>query len=119
MSCLWCLPTLHRLYISRNQIKTIPYALGVLDEIEFEGCVIFSCETTSITKKGNPLEEKFNRLNGSDAMLSFLKAASSGTKKMLTNKIKLVFIGDGGVGKTSLIKSFKRDTKLLPGNHTV
>ena len=67
-------------------------------------------------EKGNPLEKKFNGLEGSEGMLSFLKAASSGTKQMLMKKIKLVFIGDGGVGKTSLIKSFKRDAKLLPGN---
>ena len=49
-------------------------------------------------------------------MLSFLREALKGTKQMLTTKIKLVFIGDGGVGKTSIIKSFKRDTKLVPGN---
>ena len=58
-------------------------------------------------------------MEGSGAMLSFLKAASLGTKRILRKKVKLVFIGDGGVGKTSLIKSFERDSKLLPGNHTI
>ena len=68
-------------------------------------------------QKGNPLEDKFTGLGESKEMLSFLKAASTGTKQMLINKIKLVFIGDGGAGKTSLIKSFERDAKLLPGNN--
>ena len=62
---------------------------------------------------------QFNEVEGSKQMLSFLQAASSGTKQMFTNKVKLVFIGDGGVGKTSLIKSFKRDAKLLPGNFDI
>ena len=61
------------------------------------------------------MEEKFKGLGGSEEMLSFLEAGTLGTKQMLTNKIKLVFIGDGGVGKTSIIKSFKRDAKFLPG----
>ena len=49
-------------------------------------------------------------------MLSFLEAAlSSGTKKLVSKKIKLVFIGDGGVGKTSILKSFERDASLFSG----
>ena len=60
---------------------------------------------------------QFKGLEESSQMLSFLQAASAGTKKMFTKKVTLVFIGDGGVGKTSLIKSFERDAKDQPGNN--
>ena len=62
---------------------------------------------------------QFKGVEGSKQMISFLQAASSGTKQMFTNKVKLVFIGDGGVGKTSLIKSFERDAQHKPGNYPI
>ena len=69
--------------------------------------------------KGNPLDKIFKGIEQGKAMLSFLdEALSSGTKKLATEKIKLVFIGDGGVGKTSLLKSFARDASFFSGTHS-
>ena len=62
------------------------------------------------------MDKNFKGLEESKDMLSFLEAAlTSGTKKMASTKIKLVFIGDGGVGKTSILESFARDAMFFPG----
>ena len=64
--------------------------------------------------EGNPLDARFAGLEESEDMLLFLKSAL-GTSKTVSERIKLVFIGDGGVGKTSILNSFARDTSIFSG----
>ena len=115
-SCVLLLPTLRRLDITRNSIRSIHNAFGKLENIAFNGwCLSISYLFAELTAEGNPLDRSFAGLQNSDDMLLFLEAAlSSGTKK-IASKIKLVFIGDGGVGKTSILKSFARDASFLSG----
>jgi Leucine-rich repeat (LRR) protein len=81
------------LYLADNNLTTVPDALLDLPALE------------DLTLTGNPLISPPPEIaaSGTESVLAFLKARREGASRQWASK--LLVVGEGGVGKTSLIKS--------------
>jgi len=87
--------------ISFNQFTSIPPEILDFDlEIEFED----QLKLNRIYLKGNPLENPPVEIvkKGREAVLNYFKSLEDGKQPL--NEVKVLLVGDGGAGKTSLMK---------------
>lgn len=93
------LRNLRYLDISNNNIETLPEELNDLSSLEE-----FRCDNNPI-KVPPPeiVKEGFNSIKG------YFKSVSDSGKLPL-NEVKVIFVGDGGAGKTSLVKRLATDS---------
>ena len=62
---------------------------------------------------GNPLKEPFASLKTSSELIDFMNSALKGTAEM-NRQIKIFLLGNGGVGKSSLVSACQRNEVNLP-----
>eukprot|EP01087_Luapelamoeba_hula_P024976 TRINITY_DN9696_c0_g1_i1.p1 TRINITY_DN9696_c0_g1~~TRINITY_DN9696_c0_g1_i1.p1 ORF type:complete len:1325 (+),score=299.28 TRINITY_DN9696_c0_g1_i1:269-4243(+) len=103
------LPNLKMLQIENNKFQDLPrFALGAMQSLQ------------SLDIKGNPLNAlscfsaRFKNLmdKGGKDVLAFLRANNDGFEYIY--RMKLMFVGNGNVGKTTLLKNFTGD-KICTG----
>jgi small GTP-binding protein len=95
------LTNLTRLYLTGNQLTALPPEIVELGlEIKWERELWFS----GVTLEGNPLETPPIEIvkKGREAVIDYFKSLE-GEKRAL-NEVKVLLVGDGGAGKTSLVK---------------
>jgi small GTP-binding protein len=95
------LKNLTKLDISGNQLTSLPPEILELDlEIEWEDFWKFNI----IYLKGNPLENPPVEIvkQGKEAVFNYFKSLEF--QKEPLNEVKVLLVGDGGAGKTSLVK---------------
>ncbi|RSM83859.1 GTPase [Kibdelosporangium aridum] len=87
------LTSLETLGLRGNQISSLPSAIADLPRL------------TTLTPSRNPLVSPPPEVaaGGTDSVIAFLKARHAGVVPMWTSK--LLVVGEGGVGKTSLVKA--------------
>jgi internalin A len=87
------LDNLQALYLNRNKLTTVPDALLDLSALE------------QLSLVGNPLASPPPEIaeSGTESVIAFLKARREGASRQWVSK--LLVVGEGGVGKTSLIKA--------------
>jgi len=93
------LKNLTRLDISRNQLTLLPPEILELDlEIEWNDY----WKSNAIYLEGNPLENPPMEIvkQGREAVINYFKSG----EKWPLNEVKVLLVGDGGAGKTSLVK---------------
>jgi internalin A len=103
------LKNLIKLDISSNQLTSLPIEILELDlKIEWEEKCEFS-EFRSIYLHNNPFENPPTEIvkNGREAVLHYFKSLKSEKKRL--NEVKVLLVGDGGAGKTSLVKRLFRE----------
>ncbi|KAF5419007.1 MAG: hypothetical protein C5S49_00980 [Candidatus Methanogaster sp.] len=95
------LVSLTGLDLSSNQLTALPHEIVELGlEIKWERGLIFD----GVNLRGNPLETPPVEIvkKGRDAVIDYFKSLE-GEKRAL-NEVKVLLVGDGGAGKTSLVK---------------
>jgi small GTP-binding protein len=103
ISFLQGLKKLKTLDLRRNKIKELPEAFVHMDmEIDVESGV---SSEGCITLYGNPLETPPIEIitKGREAINTYLRDLKKGLEYPL-NEVKVLLVGDGGAGKTSLVK---------------
>ena len=113
-----CLTRLTRLSFNNNQLTVVPLEIGQLTRLEklwLNGNLLKAIppEITQLTNlrgiwlDGNPdlliPPEILAQHNNAQAILSYLRQRQAGSAHPL-NEAKLILVGQGGVGKTSLVK---------------
>ncbi len=90
------LKNLKELHLDHNLITRLPKELGYLDE------------TIYLDLEGNPLEEQYDLLleRGNAALFSYLRSLENSTPRY---EAKLLLVGEGGVGKSSLIAALRSE----------
>lgn len=94
------LEKLNTLYLIGNKLREIP------NEILF----IKTLETLGIQDnplKSIPIEVIENHINPLTAIRNYVLSLSEGTKNL--NEVKVIIVGDGGAGKTSLLKLLTKE----------
>lgn len=88
------LKNLERLDLARNQLKTLPPELGALENLK------------ELLLEGNPLQSPPPEIvrQGTAATLAYLRELRASTRQWVS---KLLFVGEGGVGKTSLLRALR------------
>ena len=89
------LANLQTLYLARNQLRTLPNSLAALDKLE------------DIDLDDNPLNPALQSAydSGLDALKSYLRSLEAPGGVELLYEAKLVLVGEGDVGKTTLLKA--------------
>jgi Leucine-rich repeat (LRR) protein len=89
---------LTRLNVSANRLETLPYQLSLLPNL--------LSTSDSLDLRQNPLPTIPSEIvaQGSEAIISFLRLVNK--QNAPWRRVKLVFVGDEKVGKTSLLKVF-------------
>lgn len=93
------LTNLNSLNLSKNKIRILPHILGTLKSLK------------TLDVSNNPLHSKDSMIpkeiitSGSETVLKFMKESALHDKEKVF-KMKLMFIGNGNVGKTSLLNCF-------------
>ena len=109
MSPLSGLTSLRKLTLVNNPIKTMPLALTILP-LEMQWKNIFSGADGFITFYNNPLESPPPEIiaQGKEAVRSYLLAQQqAGQQLQALREVKVHLVGDGMVGKTSLLKQLQ------------
>jgi Leucine-rich repeat (LRR) protein len=105
---------LQELYLDNNQLAALPGEIGHIEGLrgkDWNGKSRFSV-------LGNPLPSLPEGLSvNGDAVLDFLKGLLAGAEPC--NEIKIVLVGKGKAGKTSLFHRLKDDTFIPNRPHTV
>lgn len=98
------LSNLDTLNLRDNVISTLPKELGNLPD------------SINLLLDGNPLAEPLPALvaRGTPALLTYLRSLNDGTPQY---EAKLLLVGEGGVGKSSLISALRRES-FLPDRPT-
>jgi hypothetical protein len=91
------LTQLNSLYLSRNQLTSLP------DSISFLSYLI------TLDLDENPLEPELAAAYAQGMKTVFLFLRAKGTQSIVLNEAKLILIGEGEVGKTSLLGSLRGD----------
>lgn len=89
---------LKRLDLSGNALQVVPARLGNLPE------------STEVDLRGNPLVEPFASLyseGGWPALRNYLRSLDSGTGETPAYEAKVLLVGEGGVGKSSLLAALR------------
>ncbi|MHC4880073.1 MAG: leucine-rich repeat domain-containing protein [Planctomycetota bacterium] len=91
------LVALRELYIPNNQLKTLPASLARLEQLR------------ELAVGKNPLNPELIAANkqGIDAVKAYLRAKAE--DQIVLNEAKLILIGEGEVGKTSLLGALRGD----------
>ena len=91
------LSQLQRLYLHNNQITEIPASLAFLSQLQ------------QLYLSENPLNPDLAAAyeQGLDAVMQYLKAKAE--KQIVLNEAKLILVGEGEVGKTSLLGALRGD----------
>ena len=85
---------LQRLDLGKNQLKSLPAELGNLSNLQ------------ELILDGNPLQSPPPEIvkQGTGAVLAFLRELRASTRQWVS---KLLLVGEGGVGKTSLLRALR------------
>ncbi|NJM78344.1 MAG: hypothetical protein HC852_24405 [Acaryochloridaceae cyanobacterium RU_4_10] len=91
------LTQLKELDLSNNQLTSLPEVIGSLAQLKW------------IELYGNPLEPELDAVyeQGDEAVFQFIRAKAE--KSLVLNEVKLILIGEGEVGKTSLLGALRGD----------
>jgi internalin A len=89
------LASLWRLYLSRNQLTSLPASLARLEQL------------LELDLDNNPLNLALNSAYqaGLPALRAYLRSLEEPAKREELYEAKLVLVGEGGVGKTTLLKA--------------
>jgi small GTP-binding protein len=104
------LKQLRSLHLSDNRIRELPEAFIHMEpKADLEG-VYFSFD--GIFLEDNPLERPPMEVvwQGTDAMKAWFRSQEEVPPKQGLNEVKVVLVGDGGSGKTSLVKQLLGET---------
>ncbi|ELU16154.1 hypothetical protein CAPTEDRAFT_163864, partial [Capitella teleta] len=99
------LQNLSELKVAGNRLKELPPDMGLLKKLwnlDFSGCPV---ERTLLAVLGGKARKTV-------AVLSYLKSIKE--EAQLYNRMKLMFVGLQGIGKTSLLKQLRREGKSNP-----
>ena len=90
------LTQLRRLNLDENRLTDLSPSLAKLEQVTLE-------------LHGNPLNPELAEANrqGSESIKTYLRARADG--EVILNEAKLIFVGQGGVGKTSLLAALHGD----------
>ena len=91
------LSRLKALYIGNNQLNTLPESIGQLAELDFLNL--------SETPLNPELAAAYEQ--GTDSVLSYLREKAK--QKIILDEAKLVLVGEGDVGKSSLLGALRGD----------
>jgi internalin A len=106
ISSLQGLSNLTELDLRSNKIRQLPetiFKLGWDMNVDSDSFNPFS-EANQVFLEGNPLEKPPLLIikKGNEAIRAYFKSLEG--KKQILNEVKLLLVGDGGAGKTSLVK---------------
>lgn len=119
------LSSLKELYIGNNVIKTLPLSLSKLKKLEVLFLhnnlittvppeIVFLPRLKSLDLSGNPITMPPLEIcaHGLPAMRNYYEAIQSNQDIVTINHAKVLFLGDAGVGKTSLIKKITHNLNI-------
>jgi small GTP-binding protein len=133
---LWTLPALRRLILSHNQLESIPEAIGDLQDLQvldlsfnklsdLPAALLTLKDLQRLDVRGNPklelppelLESESDVPNAHQILNYYFRTTQESSP---LNEAKLVLVGRGDVGKTSLVRrllysDFNPDEKETPG----
>jgi len=111
----WGLGKLQKLCLNNNKIKQLSKKILDLNlELYWEDCYDFFVtqkKESGITLKGNPLKSPFPEIiqQGQQTIREYFDALEQG-EPAPTNEAKVLILGQGGVGKTSLVNRLVDDS---------
>jgi len=96
------LKNLQYLNLSNNQLSELPKRIIDLENLEIKWREDYSSE--GIILEGNPLESPPIEIvkKGREAVIEYFKSLEG--EKQVLNEVKVLLVGEGGAGKTSLVK---------------
>jgi internalin A len=109
ISSLQGLSKLKKLILINNKIKQLPETILELEldiDVNSEYTLAALSRKKAIFLGGNPLEKPPIEIikQGKEAIRAYFKSLEG--KKQNLNEVKVLLVGDGGAGKTSLVKRF-------------
>jgi len=103
-SSLGLLLNLQELDVTDNQLESVPLSLGVLPKL-----TVLKCDKNRFDPQVFIPKKELDK--GDQHILEYLRSLYKEGKAEL-NRVKLMFVGNGNVGKTTLLSSFKKVEKL-------
>lgn len=108
------LTALQKLYLDGNELKELPETIGQLTALKILD--LGNNHLTDLPPSLKELHLYYNSFNpelaaaykeGTDAVMAYLRAKEGG--ELVLNEAKLILVGEGGVGKTSLLSALRGD----------